>query len=139
MGSLRNTKQKQLILDLLSSVNRPVSINDIYKYCLTSVPTIAKSTIYRNIESLLSQGLIDKFYLSDNELYYQMRPNQTEHKHYLICDDCRKMFDLPVCPIHDLENSLNQMGFAMTDHYVQINGICKECQKKKGMHNKNKP
>lgn len=131
MESQRNTKQKQLILTILKEADRPLSINEIYTQVVLHLPKIAKSTIYRNIDALLSQDLIDKYHLNDNEIFYKIKANQNEHKHIVICDDCKKVFDLPLCPIHDLENAMEEEGFIIKDHQIQINGLCKTCANNK--------
>lgn len=129
MESPRNTKQKQILLTILKEANRPLSINEIYSQIVLLLPKIAKSTIYRNVDSLLNQNLIDKYHLNDNEVFYKIKANQNEHKHFVICDDCKKVFDLPSCPIHVLENAMEEEGFIIKDHQIQINGICKTCAK----------
>jgi Fe2+ or Zn2+ uptake regulation protein len=131
MESQRNTKQKQLILGILKESDRPMSINEIYAQVVLLLPKIAKSTIYRNIDSLLSQNLIDKYHLNDNEVFYRIKADSKEHKHFVICDDCKKVFDLPTCPIHSLENAMEEEGFIIKDHLIQISGICKVCAKNK--------
>lgn len=131
MEQKRNTKQKQLILSILKNSQKPMSINEIYQAANEFVPNIAKSTIYRNIDALIKQDLVDKYYLSDSELFYKIKNDTHEHKHYVICDQCKRMFDLPVCPIHDIQTNMLKEGFTITDHYIQISGICKECQCKK--------
>jgi Fe2+ or Zn2+ uptake regulation protein len=127
MESGRNTKQKQLILSILKEADQPISINEIYSQIVKSIPKIAKSTIYRNIDALLSQNLIDKYHFNDNEIFFRIKSSTNEHKHYVICDDCKKVFDLPTCPIHDLENAMEEEGFIIKEHQIQISGICKEC------------
>lgn len=127
MENSRNTKQKQLILHILKDTDRPMSINEIYIQIVKSLPKIAKSTIYRNIDSLLKQDLIDKYYLNDNEVFYRIKSDRNEHKHFIICDDCKKVFDLPSCPIHDIEDALEEEGFIIKEHQIQITGICKNC------------
>lgn len=127
MEKTRNTKQKQLILEILRDSKRPMSINEIYHSIVNDYPKIAKSTIYRNIDTLLQQDLIDKYYLNDQELFYRIKSSSNEHKHYIICDKCKKMFDLPTCPIHDIEQVMRDTGFTITDHYIQITGTCKDC------------
>jgi Fe2+ or Zn2+ uptake regulation protein len=131
MENGRNTKQKQLILSILKETNRPMSINEIYSQVVISLPKIAKSTIYRNIDTLLSQNLIDKYHLNDNEVFFRIKADSHEHKHFVICDDCKKVFDLPTCPIHDLENAMEEEGFIIKEHQIQISGICKACAKAK--------
>jgi Fur family transcriptional regulator, ferric uptake regulator len=131
MENSRNTKQKQLILDILTNSSRPMSINDIYQKVALVIPTIAKSTIYRNIDTLIKQNLIDKYFLNDNELFYQIKGTSHEHNHYVICDCCKRIFNLPLCPIHEIEHAMEKEGFTISEHYIQISGTCKDCMKNK--------
>lgn len=127
MENGRNTKQKQLILTLLKETDRPMSINEIYTLVVLELPKIAKSTIYRNIDSLVNQNLIDKYHFNDNEIFYRIKADSSEHKHFIICDDCKKIFDLPICPIHEIENAMEEKGFIIKKHQIQIIGTCKDC------------
>lgn len=127
MEGQRNTKQKQMLLSILKESDRPMSINELYTKLAAVLPKIAKSTIYRNIDSLLAQNLIDKYHLNDNEVYYKIKSDSHEHKHYLICDKCKKAFVLPSCPITELENVMKEEGFIIKDHQILINGLCKSC------------
>lgn len=131
MENSRNTRQKQMILSILREADRPMSINEVYILVSSELPKIAKSTIYRNIDALLSQNLIDKYHLNDNEVFYRIKYNQSEHRHFIICDTCNKMFDLPSCPIHEIEHALEEKGFIIKEHQIQITGICKSCAKNK--------
>lgn len=108
-----------------------MSINEVYQSVKELVPNIAKSTIYRNIDALIQQDLIDKYYLSDTELFYKIKNHTHEHKHYVICDECKHMFHLPICPIHEIERHISDEGFTITSHYIQISGICKTCKQQK--------
>lgn len=132
MENSRNTRQKQMILSILKEADRPMSINEVYALVSKHLPKIAKSTIYRNIDSLLSQNLIDKYHLNDSEIFYRIKHNQSEHKHFIICDACKKMFDLPSCPIQEIEHAMEEEGFIIKEHQIQITGICKSCAKRMG-------
>lgn len=124
----RTTKQRQHILTILEKNKKPMSINEIYLELVAVMPKIAKSTIYRNIDLLLSQNMIEKYYFDDNEIFYRLKSDTHEHKHYVICDQCKKVFDIPECPLHDFEKKMNDEGFIITNHQLQISGICKECK-----------
>jgi len=78
MESGRNTKQKQLILTILKESSKPMSINEIYSKIVELLPKIAKSTIYRNIDTLLCQNLIDKYHLTANEVFYRIKADSSE-------------------------------------------------------------
>lgn len=127
MENQRNTKQKQLLLSILKESNCPLSINEIYGQIVLQLPRIAKSTIYRNVDTLLNQNLIEKYHLNDNEVFYRIKANSNDHKHFMICEDCKKVFDLPSCPLHALEHAMEEKGFVIKDHLIQISGLCKAC------------
>jgi len=129
MESQRNTKQKQLLLAILKQSDRPLSINEIHAQIVNQLPKTAKSTIYRNIDTLLDQNLIEKYHLNDNEVFYRIKADSKDHKHFMICEDCKKVFDLPSCPLHALEHAMAEEGFIIKDHQIQISGICKTCAK----------
>ncbi|NLP35894.1 MAG: transcriptional repressor [Clostridiales bacterium] len=127
MENQRNTKQKKFILSILKEADRPISANEIYAKIITDLPKIAKSTIYRNLDALLKQDIIDKYNFNDNETFYLIKPDNDEHRHFIICDDCKKVFDLPSCPLHEIESSIEEEGFIIKEHQIQINGTCKDC------------
>jgi Fe2+ or Zn2+ uptake regulation protein len=125
--NVRNTKQRQLIISILKDADRPLSINEIYNKLIHELPRIAKSTIYRNIDQLLGQNLIEKHNFNHNEIFYLYKGNKGEHSHFIICDDCKKIYNLPTCPIREIEDFIETEGFIIMDHQIQIIGICKSC------------
>ncbi|NLL74017.1 MAG: transcriptional repressor [Clostridiales bacterium] len=127
MQSGRNTKQKQHIVSILKNSDRPLSINEIYNKIINDLPRIAKSTIYRNIDILLDNNLIEKYYFNDSEVFYRYKENRNEHAHFIFCDECKNVYDLPFCPLRELEESIEADGFIIKEHQLQITGICRDC------------
>lgn len=124
---IRNTKQKRLITSILKNAERPLSINEIYTIIINDIPRIAKSTIYRNIVQLLDHNLIEKHHLSDNETFYLYKEKEGEHLHFIMCDDCKKTYNIFSCPIKEIEDSIEAEGFIIKNHQLYITGICKDC------------
>ena len=127
MQKVRNTRQRQVIMSILKEADRPLSINEIYNLIIDKLPRIAKSTIYRNIDLLLEQNLIEKYYFNDNEVFYRFKEDKNNHTHFLICDDCKEVYNLKHCPMREIEDSIKAEGFIVKDHQIQITGICKRC------------
>ena len=55
MSAARNTKQKKLVLSLLKNSDRPLTAGEIYRLAIRRFPKIAKSTVYRNLDALVSR------------------------------------------------------------------------------------
>ena len=131
-GKPRVTKQKQLIMAILKESAVPLTAGEIYERACRQQPTLAKSTVYRNLERFAEEAILlkDVFGLLENgeSLYEAVRPH--EHKHYMICKGCNAMVDLPACPLHALEEEIaGAAGFTVTDHVIQLYGYCKDCRK----------
>lgn len=124
---MRQTKQRQLILDLLQTAGEPITAGELYKRAQQHGGTLAKSTVYRNLESMAQRGEVERGFLSNGESFFSNA--QTAHHHYMICKGCHKMQDLPLCPLHQMEQAAEQQEFAVTDHVIQLYGYCKECLK----------
>lgn len=131
MENRRNTRQKQLILSVLNEAGQPLTAGDIYERAVKLQPTIAKSTVYRNLETMLSRGEVLHGWLENGESFYSTVQGH-QHKHFMICKGCNRMLDLPECPLGDIERKIaDTSGFKITDHVIQIYGYCKDCANRK--------
>ena len=60
--------------------------------------------------------------------YYQLKKHH--HKHQLECVGCHKHITINQCPLEAFSCMLNkETGFVITEHHLQIKGICPECAK----------
>ena len=131
MEKTRTTRQKQLIMSVLREAAVPLTAGEIYARCVQRQPTLAKSTVYRNLEAMQGRGEVSAGLLENGErLYAAAEPHA--HKHYMICKDCNARLDLPACPLDALEKEIARRdGFTVTDHVIQLYGYCRECADKR--------
>ena len=125
MEKTRSTRQKQLILEILRRVDAPMTAMALYREALSEFPNLAKSTVYRNLESMAQRGEVERGLLENGEAFYRLGSHG--HHHYMICRDCNRMQDLPMCPIAELEQAATDNGFVPTEHVVQVYGYCRDC------------
>ncbi|MBP3460785.1 MAG: transcriptional repressor [Bacilli bacterium] len=116
--NIKLTKQRELIFNIIDE-NEEVTFKDIKEKCNNEMDN---STIYRIIELFLKNNIINK--TLNEDIYYSI--NKNEHKHYIYCVKCHKKDLINICPI----DYLNNTGYKVLSHQIQINGICNECQKK---------
>jgi len=127
MKVIKNTKQRQIILNILTTATVPQTAEDIYIKAVSMVPNIAKTTVYRNIDSLFSNGIISRYRFDKDKYSYELNTNV--HSHYLLCKKCGELTSLKTCPLIDLENSiLKDTGFNITNHSIELFGFCKKCK-----------
>ena len=130
MEKARQTKQKQLLLDILKT-EAPLTAMQLYTKAAQHRPTLAKSTVYRNLETMVQRGELCRGFLENGESFFS--PVGSEHHHYMICRECNRMQQLPECPMEALGRITAGSDFVATDHVVQVYGYCGECATKHGI------
>ena len=86
----RMTKQKKLILDILSSSGCHPTAEWIYQEARKVLPDISLGTVYRNLRSLKEEGKIQE--LNYGKAFSRFDYNPGRHCHF-ICDICGQVFD----------------------------------------------
>lgn len=127
-GKTRQTVQRRLILDVLSHAEKPLTAEEVFDLAHAQRQTIALTTVYRNLEMLEKNGIVNRNIYRDSVARFEIA---AEHRHYLICKGCQKAVPLPYCPFENLERELSrETGFTIAEHRLEIFGYCSECRKK---------
>lgn len=126
---LKVTKHRSSILEVMENNNSPITADEIYYKLKQNNISINLSSVYKILETLVSSNLIIKCILSDNnKTLYEI--NDFQHKHHLICNNCKKVFPINNCPLSNYEKLLeSSMDFEITNHKLEIYGYCKDCKK----------
>ncbi|HEX3027737.1 MAG TPA: transcriptional repressor [Clostridia bacterium] len=125
---IKNTKPRNLIYDMLKQADMPVTAEQIYLKLKESGETINLSTIYRVLDYFISKGIALKSSISDeNKALFEL--NRMEHKHHIVCIECKKMFAIADCPFEDYEKRIeSSLGFDVKGHKLEIFGYCSQCK-----------
>ena len=124
-----NTKQKDMILDMIISQKDEFSIKDIYSKLEGKV---GLTTIYRVINNLILQGKLDKEIKENNCAYYHYLESCDKNNHfYLKCDLCGHITHVDCNCIKELSNHvLYEHDFSINNKKTILSGICSECKKR---------
>ena len=122
-----NTKQKDLILNVLKNKKKEFTVKDIYDELDNKV---GLTTIYRLVDKLVLENRINKS-ISNNITYYQYLEDCNEENHfYLKCDNCGRLVHIDCdCIVELSEHIFKEHNFKPNKNKIIISGICKECLK----------
>ena len=82
-----NTKQKELILDIIKKQKREFTVKDIYNEVNNKT---GLTTVYRLIDKLVKESIITKTIGKDNKTKYQYLEKCSQNNHfYLKCKNCK--------------------------------------------------
>lgn len=122
-GRTRNQKR---ILNLLQTLNRAISAQDIYVQLRNGTQSIGLATVYRALEALKLEGVIQVRTLASGESLYSL---VQQDKHHLTCLQCGKSIPINQCPVHELETQLHSIHkFKIFYHTLEFFGLCNRCQ-----------
>lgn len=125
MKAQRTRSQEQIFLTL-QTLNRPVSAQDLYLELRQHQQTIGLATIYRSLEALKLEGSLQVRTLATGESLYSLAQ---QDQHYLTCIHCQQSIPIDECPVHALEQRLEQSHqFKVYYHTLEFFGLCEQCQ-----------
>jgi Fur family ferric uptake transcriptional regulator len=120
------TRSQEQILKLLKSLNRAISAQDIYIEMRSRNQSIGLATVYRSLEALKLEGVVQVRTLASGESLYS---SVQQDKHHLTCLQCGKSLPINECPVHELETQLHKSHkFKIFYHTLEFFGLCKQCQ-----------
>ena len=126
-AAMKNTQRRAAILAEVSASQCPVSAEEIFQRLRQRFPTLALSTVYRNLERFAADGLIEREISPDGVSLYSEKDS---HGHYLVCTRCHSRIRLHECPLSAMEEKLEaETGFSIDRHQLTLYGKCPACKK----------
>ncbi|OGT35080.1 MAG: transcriptional repressor [Gammaproteobacteria bacterium RIFCSPHIGHO2_12_FULL_37_14] len=127
-AGLKITTPRLKILEIMEkSKDHHLSAEDIYRVLLESGEEIGLATIYRVLTQFETAGLVIKHHFEGGQSVFEL-DHGTHHDH-LVCVKCGQVEEF-VDPIIETRQQeiAKQAGYTITDHSLNIYGICKRCQ-----------
>jgi Fur family zinc uptake transcriptional regulator/Fur family ferric uptake transcriptional regulator len=125
---LKVTPQRKAILTVLERSESVLSAQELFREVLELLPGTNFSTIYRNLDTLLSRGLLCRIPRENGGDLYEIRREEGHH-HHVICKGCGASIPVDFCPMETLNCQLEEYGFTPTEHHFEVYGLCSKCKK----------
>ncbi len=120
------TRSQEKILSLLKSIEKGISAQDIYVELRNRNQTMGLATVYRSLEALKLEGMVQVRNLANGEALYNL---VQQDKHHLTCLQCGLSIPIHQCPVHPLEDQLeSKHQFKVFYHTLEFFGLCSQCQ-----------
>ena len=129
-ANLDATDNRLRVLEVIGNNTYPLSAANIYQ-TLERNCTINRVTVYRILDLLVAQGLVDRISTGGRAFYYGMAPNahHLPHPHF-YCKRCGQMDCLTPDSLNVDSDALWKTFPGRIDKVeVRVDGICKNCMK----------
>jgi len=125
---LRNTKQREVILDAFLSGDKHITIDELFALIKERNPDIGYATVHRNLILFCECGLADEIKIGKQKTRYEQKVGHKHHDH-LICTKCGQFIEVRDEKIERLQNRLAEANdFVPLSHRLEIYGVCKKCK-----------
>lgn len=109
------------ITKLLSNYSKPVDAGTLVEKL-----KVNKTTVYRQIEKLVNNGVILEVEFGDGKKRYELR--SLDHHHHLICNKCGKLEDIELDEQIVLNEVAKKSDFKVESHSLEFFGLCVDCK-----------
>ena len=133
----RSTWQRSAIVDLLERSQVFLSAQQIHAELEEEGTKVGLATVYRNLQSLAEEDLVDTVRSDDGEALYRLCTNEGHH-HHLVCRSCGKAVEIAGSLfenwVHDIAVA---NGFTKVEHVAEFFGLCNDCSQKQAKNQAN--
>jgi Fe2+ or Zn2+ uptake regulation protein len=119
---LRNTSQREKILSYLQQVNNHPTAKQIYQEIKKELPHLSLATVYRNLDFLADQGLVQL--VDENPKRFD---GNTECHSHLVCEKCGRIYD--VFEEFSVYSKEKVKKGKVNNCEICFYGVCKNCLK----------
>jgi Fur family transcriptional regulator, ferric uptake regulator len=122
----KSSLQRQVILEEVIRENTHPSAQEIYQRVRQRLPKISLGTVYRNLEHLEAQGLIQKIESADGQRRFD---GELSDHYHVRCLYCGRVDDAPLPLLSRLNQNFGRMSdYKILGHRLEFFGICPRCR-----------
>lgn len=128
-AGLRMTEPRRRLLSVFLDSQMPLSAKNLLGRLADFGIEVNKTTVYREIESLIKIGVLKSIQLGERSTYYELA--STEHHHHLVCLGCNRVEDVDMneSSIAKQEQKIaSERRFQISYHALEFFGLCQQCQ-----------
>ncbi|SHG80074.1 zinc uptake regulator, Fur family [Jatrophihabitans endophyticus] len=125
----RATRQGGAVRDALHNAGGFRSAQDVYAVLRTNGDAVGLSTVYRHLQSLVDDGVVDVIHTPEGEATYRYCGDPgAGHHHHLVCRRCGHTVEIEGRAVERWASEIaREHGFAEVDHTVELFGLCPVC------------
>jgi Fe2+ or Zn2+ uptake regulation protein len=128
---LRNTRPRRLIaqrLGELAARGADFATDDLWQDLLRVDPQLGRATVFRAVEVLVEQGVLDRVSFADGTHRYRVC-GPSGHHHHVTCSGCHRVVEIDACLAPELLAAIERStDFALEGHSVELFGRCPDCR-----------
>ena len=127
--NLKVTHQRLAILEALHGGRQHMTAQEVFEIVNAQDPEIGFATVYRFLRKLTEHSFVTEVRMGGLPARYELTPNR--HHDHLTCTECGTICEFENNTIEKLQEKIaREFGYTLTNHVLELYGVCPLCQKK---------
>ena len=123
----RLTGARRAVVETMAESTHALTPIEVYDTARKSYPVLGLVTVYRTLEALEEQGLIQRVHQPHGCQAFITAP--AGHQHLLLCQQCGQTMSFEGDDLESLIQSIaRRTGYQITEHWLQLFGLCPNCK-----------
>ena len=123
----RVTGARRAVVETMAESRHALTPIEVYDMARETYPALGLVTVYRTLEALEQQGLIQRVHQSEGCQAFITAP--AGHQHLLLCKECGQAAPFEGDDLDGLIQSIaRKTGYQITEHWLQLFGLCPNCR-----------
>ena len=119
------TKRQEQLLEELKKCEDELSGQELHRQLIIDGKSMGLTTVYRNLQVLIKNGLIRSRHLPTGEVLYTPVDRDI---HHLTCVQCGETSKVEGCPVKEIHSpKKNTKKFQLLFHTLEYFGLCQNC------------
>jgi len=131
-SGFRVTKARKLVLELLISSEKPLTIKSIYILIKENKNDIDLASVYRILSLLHKENIVHKDFENDSYFLCEHLECETKHAHVFIkCTDCEQVREINFCGemfSSLFKKLLNKLNSKPLSEHIYFKDVCSSCK-----------
>lgn len=120
------SKSKTKVVNTLDRAGGFASAQEVHQLMARAGDPIGLTTIYRALQTLLRENVVDVLRRDDGEAIYRLCGGA--HHHHLVCKSCGRTVEIEGGAIEKWAATVaEEHGFRDVGHSVELFGTCSNC------------
>lgn len=126
---LKVTTQRTAILSVLNKGRVHMTAQEVFEAISGDYPEIGFATVYRFLKKMSEHSFVSEVRMGGLPARYELTTNR--HHDHLTCTKCGRICEFENDSIEKLQEKVaKEFGFILTNHVLELYGVCPSCQKK---------
>lgn len=126
MTMVRQTRQRQAVIEVLRASREHPDAAWIHGQVRATLPNVSLGTVYRTLDALVRDGVVITIERAGQATRYDYKRAGEDH-HHAVCRGCGAIFDVDAGAVPTIPAAALPAGFRVTDVRLEFMGLCPAC------------